>query len=85
MRIFRRRYIVSDFQPFLVNDWNCGWRDAGQMYQGALVSKGVGTILGQRKMILGVGGWDVREDHPCARLFTIGSSVSVDGACYLQQ
>ncbi len=84
MRGRQCRNVLGHFDRSWSTIGTIGWRDAGQMYGGALASNGVGTILGQRKMILGVGGWDVREDHPCSRLFTIGSSSSVDGNCYLQ-
>lgn len=45
-----------------------GWRDGGQIGKGSGVAGNQARIWGQRKMILGVGGWDVQTQQPCNRL-----------------
>ena len=45
-----------------------GWRDAGQLGAGNGISGGEARIWGQRKMVLGAGGWDIQTKQPCTRV-----------------
>jgi len=59
-----------------------GWRDAGQVGRGSGVVGNRAKIWAQRKLILGVGGWDVQTQLPCTRLIgTAAASASGDRSC----
>jgi hypothetical protein len=45
-----------------------GWRDEGMIGHGAGVVSNQGRVWSQRKMVLGVGGWDIQTMLPCNRL-----------------
>ena len=45
-----------------------GWRDAGLVGSGFGVVTGAAKIWSQRKMVLGVNGWDVQTVTPCLRM-----------------
>jgi len=59
-----------------------GWRDAGQTGRGSAVVGNRAKIWSQRKLILGVGGWDVQTQLPCTRLIgTAAGKASGDRSC----
>lgn len=59
-----------------------GWRDAGQTGRGSAVVGNRAKIWSQRKMILGVGGWDIQTQLPCTRLIgTAAGKASGDRSC----
>jgi hypothetical protein len=59
-----------------------GWRDAGQIASGAVITGGTAKIWGQRKMVLGSGGWDVQNVNQCARAIgTAAATIRGDASC----
>lgn len=52
-----------------------GWRDEGQIGSGSGIVNNEARMWSQRRMVLGIGGWDLQNAQPCNRLNGYGDGA----------